>query len=144
MTTNRSLSVELSAALPEDARATVAVGVFTDDPRLPAAEALGGRLRALCERVVAEGEFEGEEETTLLLHAAASGEGDESRGGESGGETRGALRVLLVGLGPRADSGASVLRRAAGAAVRAAHTRALSFVVPEVGGLHHRYERRAA
>lgn len=127
MTTNRSLSAELSAALPEDARATVAVCVFTDDPRLPAAESLNGNLRELCERVAAEGEFEGEEETTLLIHAAAAG-------GESGGEARGARRVLLVGLGPRADVDASVLRRAAGAAARAARSRALSFFVPDAGG----------
>lgn len=129
MTTKRSLSAELSAALPEDARATTAVCVFTDDPRLPASEALDGDLRALCERVVAEGEFEGEEETTLLLHAPAETGGDRSRG-----EARGARRVLLVGLGSRADVDASVLRRASGAAVRAARSRALSLVVPDAGG----------
>ena len=135
MTTNRSLSVELSPGIPADAKGTLAVGVFADEPRLPVSESLGGNLRALCERVVADGEFEGEEETTLLIHAAAGAEGDESRGG--------ARRVLLVGLGARADCDAHVLRRAAGAAVRASHSRSLSFVVPDAGGASPRERVRA-
>src|SRR5215218_2029974 len=131
MTTNRSLSVELSHGLAADAQATLAVGVFADGPHLPAPESLGGDLRALCERVVSEGEFDGEEETTLLIHAAAAGEGG------------GARRVLLVGLGSRADFDASVMRRAAGAAVRAARSRALSFVVPDAGAASPRERVRA-
>ncbi len=116
MSTHKGLSVELSDNLQADARATVAVGVYADGERLPATDKLGGRLRELCERVVTEGEFEGEEGATLLLHAP------------------GALRVLLVGLGACADLDASVLRRAAGAAVRSARARTLSFVVPDAGG----------
>src|SRR5205085_5619955 len=68
----------------------------------------------------AEGEFKGEEETTLLLLAPV-GEGGALR------------RVLLVGLGARGDFDAGVMRRAAGAAVRAARAarmRSLHFVVP--------------
>ncbi|HEX8293714.1 MAG TPA: leucyl aminopeptidase [Pyrinomonadaceae bacterium] len=123
MNRQTSLSVELGAALPAagGAGAGVAVGVFADDARLP--EALDGDLRALCERVAGEGEFKGEEETTLLIHAPAGGGG--------------VRRVLLVGLGPRGDFDAGVMRRAAGAAVRAARaarTRALHFVVPSGGG----------
>src|SRR5215207_958272 len=119
MSRQTSLTVELGAALPAagGAGGAAAVGVFADEPRLP--EALDGHLRELCERVTSEGEFRGEEETTLLIHAPA-GDG-------------GVRRVLLVGLGPRGDFDAGVLRRAAGAAVRAARparTSTLHFVVP--------------
>jgi leucyl aminopeptidase len=129
MNTIRSLSIELAngPTAATDAPETVAVGVFADEPRLPAPEALGGALRALCERVVSEDEFKGEEETTLLIHAAREG-------GGAGNGARGALRVLLVGLGSRADFDAAAHRRAASAAVRSARTRSLSFVVPEAGG----------
>ena len=121
-----SLLVELGGALPAAAppAEAVAVGVFSDGPRLPEASALGGDLRALCERVTAEGEFRGEAETTLLIHAP-------------GGEGGGARRVLLVGLGPREDYGPASMRRAAGAAVRAARAaraRALHLAVPAVSG----------
>jgi leucyl aminopeptidase len=121
MSRETSLSVELGAALPamNEAGTAVAVGLFTDEPRLP--ETLDGSLRELCERVTQEGEFKGEEETTLLIHAPA---------GEAGGGVR---RVLLVGLGSRADFDAGVMRRAAGTAVRAARsarTSTLHFVVP--------------
>src|SRR5919107_1349605 len=130
MNTRTSLSIELADNLPTaDDPGTLALGVFTDGERLPAAGALGGALRALCERVVSEGEFEGEEETTLLIHAAAGG-GENGAGSGSGG----VLRVLLVGLGSRADFGASAMRRAAGAAVRSARTRSLVLVFPEAGG----------
>ncbi|HEX8286150.1 MAG TPA: leucyl aminopeptidase [Pyrinomonadaceae bacterium] len=121
-----SLMVELGDSLPETASAseTVAVGVFADGgERLPASSALGGELRALCERVAAEGEFKGEAETTLLIHAPA---GEDAR--------RGVRRLLLVGLGSLEDYDAGAMRRAAGAAVRAARsarTRALHFVVPQ-------------
>jgi leucyl aminopeptidase len=127
MNTLRTLSIELAGSLPTTTDSeTLAVGVFADEPRLPATEALGGALRALCERVVSDDEFKGEEETTLLIHASADGDG-------AGNGAGGALRVLLVGLGARADFDASAHRRAAGAAVRSARTRSLSFVFPEAG-----------
>ncbi|HEX6183120.1 MAG TPA: leucyl aminopeptidase [Pyrinomonadaceae bacterium] len=123
-----SLLVEVgdTLAAANTASETIAVGVFADGERLPAAEALGGDLRALCERVTSEGEFEGEAETTLLIHAPA-GEG------APGGAPR---RVLLVGLGAREDFDADTMRRAAGTAVRAAakaRTRSLHLVVPDGG-----------
>jgi leucyl aminopeptidase len=121
MSRETSLSVELGAPLPATSEAGVAVGLFADEPRLP--ETLDGSLRELCERVAAEGEFRGEEETTLLIHAPAG----------EGGQGGGVRRVLLVGLGARADFDASVMRRAAASAVRAARsarTRTLHFVVP--------------
>ena len=125
MSRQRTLAVELSAGLPSNisARETLAVGIFTDEPRAPGAAALGDRLRALCERAAAVGEFKGEEETTLLIHAA----------GERGDESR---RVLLVGLGSHADFTRTALRRAAGVAVRGARgarSRALHFVLPQSG-----------
>jgi leucyl aminopeptidase len=133
MSTHKSLSIELSDGLPAGGRETLAVGVFSDGERLSAHEALGGHLRALCERVVSGGEFDGEEGTTLLIHAQAESDGDGARGA-SGNGAASALRVLLVGLGSRADFDAPALRRAGGAAVRSARTRSLSFVVPDAGG----------
>ncbi|HEX7958189.1 MAG TPA: leucyl aminopeptidase [Pyrinomonadaceae bacterium] len=125
MSTQTALLVELGAALPTDVGAgeTVAVGVYAEEPRLPGTEALGGDLRELCERATAGGEFVGEAETTLLIHAP-------------GGRGGGVRRVLLVGLGPRADFDAAAMRRAAGTAARASRTsraRALHFVIPAHG-----------
>lgn len=67
-----------------------------------------------------EGEFEGEDETSLLFHARDEG---------------GVRRVLLLGLGPREGFDASVLRRAAGACMRqarAARIKRFSFILPNV------------
>ncbi|HEX8499307.1 MAG TPA: leucyl aminopeptidase [Pyrinomonadaceae bacterium] len=121
------LLVELGDTLPDTTPAseTLAVGVFADGERLPAPGVLGGDLRALCERVTGEGEFKGEAETTLLIHAPA------------GGGAGGARRVLLLGLGPRADFDAASMRRAAAVVVRAARparARALHLAVPAEGG----------
>jgi leucyl aminopeptidase len=118
MNTRGSLAIELGGEVSN--AETVAVGVYTGGERLPASNALGGPLRALCERVVGGGEFEGEEGSTLLIHAA--------------GEAEGARRVLLFGLGARGECDASVLRRAAGTVLRATPTRSLSLVVPDAGG----------
>jgi leucyl aminopeptidase len=118
MSRQTNLRVETAAALPTPSHAseTVAVGVFSDESRVASAGMLDGELRELCERVVNEGEFRGEEETTLTLHAPADG---------------GARRVLLVGLGSHADFDGSALRRAGASAVRAARqSRALHFVAP--------------
>src|SRR5919107_389490 len=107
MSRQTNLRIETAAALPAQTGAseTVAVGVFADDPRLGAADALDAALRELCERVTADGEFRGEEETTLTLHAAA----EAGAGGESGTDAgrAGSPRVLLVGLGSHADFDAS-------------------------------------
>jgi leucyl aminopeptidase len=146
MSRQTSLLIELSAAIPSSTPAplTIAVGVFTDEPRLPASEAFSGDLRATCERAVSEGEFKGEEETSLLIHtASAAFESDGASGSNGGhGELR---RVLLVGLGSHADCDTATLRRAAGVGVRAARssrTRTLHFVVPQSGG-HARETLRA-
>ncbi|MDT5159043.1 MAG: leucyl aminopeptidase [Acidobacteriota bacterium] len=159
MSRQLSLLVELSATVPLSipASETLAVCVFTDTPRLPAAESFGGSLRDVCERAVAEGEFKGEEETSLLIHAASaedfggeSNVGSSSESNVSGGEsnaTRGGVRrVLLVGLGSHADFDPATLRRAAALAVRAARSsraRTLCFVVPQSVGGHAREAVRA-
>jgi leucyl aminopeptidase len=121
MSRQTSLLIELSAALSTltPASETIAIGLFADEPRLPESDYTGDDLRALCERVIADGEFKGEEETTLLIHAP---------GGEGEG---GARRVLLVGLGSHADFNDATLRRAAACAVRVARTsRVLHFITP--------------
>jgi leucyl aminopeptidase len=125
MSRQKSLAVELGDGLPPttDATGTLAVGVFADEPRLPGAQLTGARLRDLCERVVGDGEFKGEEETSLLIHAA----------GEAGASSR----LLLVGLGPHADFDEAVARRAAGVAVRAARSarsRSVHFIAPQSNG----------
>jgi len=121
MNTAANLSVEIINAAPSsaDALSATAVCVFTDDPRLPDAERLDPALREVCEQAVASGEFKGEEGTTLLMRAGAEGGG--------------LRRVLLVGLGTRADFGAPALRPAAGAAARAARSaklKELHFFMP--------------
>jgi len=103
---------------------TYAVPVFTDEPRLPAAKSFGGALREVCERVVAEGEFKGEDGASFALRAGVGG-------------PQGAARLLLVGLGSRGDFDERVLRRAAATAVRearAARARALHFIMPDADG----------
>jgi leucyl aminopeptidase len=128
MSRQKSLAVELATELPTktDATETLAVGVFADEPRLSGSQLSDAELRDLCERVVGEGEFKGEEDSSLLIHAAGGA-----------GASR---RVLLVGLGSHADFDDSVLRRAAGVAVRAARSarsRSLHFVAPQAGGRAH-------
>jgi leucyl aminopeptidase len=125
MSKQKPLAVEISDHLPTTLTASdaLAVCVFAGEPRLPGAEALDGGLRELCERVVAEGEFEGKEETSLLIHAA--------------GEAGASRRVLLVGLGSHADFDHATMRRAAGVAARSArdaHARELHLVMPQTGG----------
>lgn len=115
-----SLTVEINAETsPVE---TLAVPVFTDEPRLLAPESLEGALRETCERLLAEGEFEGEADSTLSLHMSLNN--DERR------------RLMLVGLGERAEFDAHALRRAAAMAARAARqsgARALRFPLPQDG-----------
>ena len=94
------LAIGLSAKLPPDA-ADIAVCVFEDEP---AAEGVpDGELRELIAGLRRDGEFKGEAGTSLLLHTAG---------------TNGARRLLVVGLGERADFDASAMSRATAAAVR--------------------------
>jgi leucyl aminopeptidase len=106
------VAAELSAPSPHD---LVAVCVFQGEPELT--NATGGVLRAVA-ALLADGEFKGEEESTLLVHAATE---------------EGTRRLLLVGMGPHGDDDPTSMRRAAATATRqavAAHARRLSFILP--------------
>ncbi|HEX8853523.1 MAG TPA: M17 family peptidase N-terminal domain-containing protein, partial [Pyrinomonadaceae bacterium] len=124
MKTSKTLSIRVETRTPEtNARAALAVCVFSDEPRLAcAARDTDARWREVCEQLIAGGEFKGEAETALLVHARTADS---------------TLRFLLVGLGERADFNAHVLRRASGVAARkarAARVRRLSFLLPEDAG----------
>lgn len=97
--------------------AAVAVCVFRD----ASVEAPDESIKRACARLIEDGEFKGEEDTSLLFHSS-----DES----------GVRRILLLGLGNRADFDSSVLRRTAGMAARAcraARIRHLSLLLPDWG-----------
>ena len=141
MSNQNDFSVELHETIPSGCAApeAVAVGVFSDEPRIAAAENLDENLRALCESAVAGGEFRGEDGTSLMIRAASA----DARGG-AGDAVR---RVLLVGLGARADCDESALRRAAGMAARAARAsgiRTLHFIMPPSGERTREIMRSAA
>src|SRR5918912_1157255 len=104
MNNQNSLRIEVSAEIPEPTSAeAVAVCVFADEPHIESAK--DGKLREMAQSFVRDGEFKGEEETSLLLHAAdANGDG-----------TR---RLLLIGLGAHQDFDANTLNRAAAMAAR--------------------------
>ncbi|HKP72307.1 MAG TPA: leucyl aminopeptidase [Pyrinomonadaceae bacterium] len=102
---------------PTDA---VAVGIFTDEPHLSAATTINDALRRTIESLAHDGEFKGEEDECALFHFSDP--------------ATGVRRVLLVGLGSRAEFGAATLRRAVGVAVRRAResrVKRLRFVLPE-------------
>src|ERR1043165_9456382 len=111
MTRASSLTVELGARAPQSSAAgeATAVCVFTDGERVGGAQLIGENLLALCGQTVARGEFKGEEGTSLLVRAAASTTGDGAgersvTPGDLSGRRAGELsRVLLVGVGARAD-----------------------------------------
>jgi leucyl aminopeptidase len=149
MSKQKELVVELcDDTTLTDASETIAVGVFTDEPRIANTEVLDADLRELCEQVVAEGEFKGEEETSLLVRAARTvREPADVEVNNANGESGGVRRVLLVGLGSRADFDEAGLRRAAALAVREArdaHVRALRLVLPQTDGRARAQARAAA
>jgi leucyl aminopeptidase len=122
MKSSKTLSVRVESRIPDrGAREALAVCAFTDEPRLAVAAKYAddnARWREVCQQIIDDGEFKGEAETAMLLHARTA---DSTH------------RVLLVGLGERADFDAHVLRRAAGVAARkarAARVRRLSFLLP--------------
>ena len=115
MTDENFLEIELSAKLPQGA-SDVAVCVFEGEAGAP-----DGELRELVEGLRRDGEFKGEAGTSLLVHAAGA---------------NGARRLLVVGLGERADFDAGAMSRAAAAAVRRAreaHFKQLNLVLPRSG-----------
>ena len=118
-----NLTIDILTEVPNEDSASqaVAVCVFAEEPHLAGAGRLNGHLRQACEQAISEGEFKGEAETSLLLRV----------GGADGGVVR---RVMLVGVGARAEFDAGVLRRAAGVAVRearAARVRQMDFLLPQ-------------
>ena len=116
MTDENFLGIELSAKLPPGA-SDVAVFVYEDEPDASAGVP-DGELRELIAGLGRDGEFKGEAGTSLLLHAAGAD---------------GARRLLVVGLGERADFDAGAMSRAAAAAVRRAREariKQLNLVLP--------------
>ncbi|HEV2706382.1 MAG TPA: leucyl aminopeptidase [Pyrinomonadaceae bacterium] len=126
MKASKNLSVRTSTRIPDAAaRTALAVCAFTDEPHLAAATHAAeddARWREVCEQILTDGEFKGEAETAMLVHARTA---DATH------------RILLVGLGERADFDAHVLRRASAVAARkarAARVRQLSFLLPAGDG----------
>ncbi|HEX8116979.1 MAG TPA: leucyl aminopeptidase [Pyrinomonadaceae bacterium] len=117
-----------SGPLAEADVQALAVAVFKDEKadEGPLAEldaAAGGLVRSVIESE----ELKGKEGETVYLHLPTSGEGTKAR------------RLLLVGVGERADYRAAQVSQFAGAAVRALRTRNVKTV-----GLVPRYEGDAA
>ncbi len=141
-TLSSRLSINIATQIPTmTLQEAVAICLFTDEPHLstppPGENAV---WHPICEQMIADGEFKGEAETSLLIHASladAAGRSKSVKDASSDGANR-AQRILLVGLGEHSDFDAAVLRRAAGMAVRkarAAHVSHLYFVMPEEGGV---------
>src|SRR2546423_1272146 len=117
MKNQNHLQIEISARFPSRSKdEAIAICVFKDEK----VEALDESVRRACEQVVRDGEFECEAETSFLFYTLDEGD---------------VRRLLLLGLGARADFSRSVLSRAAGMAVRqarAARVRRLSFLLLDV------------
>jgi leucyl aminopeptidase len=114
-----TLQIEIAEHIPEQSRdEALAVSVFEHDGEIVVPD---NALQRACEQIVRDGEFKGEEGTSVLFHTQEGG--------------RGARRLLLLGLGARSDFNPAVLSRAAGMAVRqarAARVKRLSFLLPTV------------
>jgi leucyl aminopeptidase len=112
----QSLSVEIAAELPPaSTHDVIAVCVFQDEPELSNA---GGEIGNIVAAVMNDGDFKGEAESTLLVHAATA---------------EGPRRMLLIGMGKHGDDNPNELRRVAATAVRQARdakAKRLIFVVP--------------
>ena len=123
MSHQNTFSIEISTELPQPlTNEAVAICVFADEPR-----ATGPRLSSdvleMSARLAHDGEFKGEAETSLLLHAAGMNQGT-------------VRRLLLLGLGAHSDFDMAALSRAAGMAVRQArdaHIKHLCFILPAPG-----------
>jgi leucyl aminopeptidase len=117
------MNIEIKPELAQPAEGeAVAVCVFTDEPR--SGFAPDGEVSGIVDSLIRSGEFKGEAETSLLLHAASL-------------NGNGARRLLLVGLGAHADFDAKTLDHAAAMAVRrarASHIKHLHFITVAPGG----------
>jgi leucyl aminopeptidase len=111
------MNIEIKSELAQSAEGeAVAVCVFTDEPRVGFAP--DDAVYGIVDNLLRDGEFKGEAETSLLIHAASLN-GD------------GARRLLLIGLGAHADFDAKTLHQASAMAVRRAregHIKHLHFI----------------
>lgn len=110
-----NIDIKSELAQPAEGEA-VAVCVFTDEPRVGFAP--DDVVYGVVDNLIRNGEFKGEAETSLLIHAASLN-GD------------GARRLLLIGLGAHADFDANTLQHATAMAVRRAregHIKHLHFI----------------
>ena len=118
MKNGSALTIQTATEIPPPApNEAIAVCVFSDRPDLSGAS---GDVLELVQRLVREGDFRGEEETSVLVHATAAG-------------YAGVRRLLLLGLGAHGDDDPTLFGRAVGAAVRqarAARVKRLSLILP--------------
>jgi leucyl aminopeptidase len=124
MTNQTTPSIEIKSELAPPAEGeAVAVCIFTDEPRAWLTQ--GEELQPIVDKLIRDGEFKGEADSSLLFHAASLN-GD------------GARRLLLIGLGAHADLDAKTFSRAAAVAVRrsrASHIKHLHFITPALDGV---------
>jgi leucyl aminopeptidase len=117
MNTRKNLSIEIATKAPApQAGEGLALCVFADEPRV---SHLPADVSGIVGELLRDGEFKGEAETSLLLHAA------DINGGER--------RLLLVGLGAHDGLTARTLNHAAGMSVRQAREaglKRLHFILP--------------
>jgi leucyl aminopeptidase len=107
---------------PDPTTDATAFCIFTDEPQLSAAATLDEPSRRMIENLLGAGEFRGDADDAALIHVL-------------GANSSGARRVLLLGLGSRADFDSAALRRAAGLVVRRARearVKHLQFMLPDV------------
>jgi leucyl aminopeptidase len=118
-----NLNIEITTSTPQPKPyEAIAVCVFEDAPHV--AHEADQTLARVSEEVVRGGEFKGQADTSLFFYAS------------DGTNHSGTRRLLLLGMGSRADFDHTQLRRAAGMAVREAHkahVRHLYFLSPQIG-----------
>jgi leucyl aminopeptidase len=109
-------NIDLNHKVIESANSIIAVPIFEDAPHISAQ--LNRKELELIEEIIKNGEFKGEEETSLLIHTPSSNS-----------------RLLLIGLGSYADMKIVKMFRAAGIAVREAKalhgSKHLQLVIPK-------------
>jgi leucyl aminopeptidase len=118
MKNENALTIRIATEIPPPkSNEALAVCVFKDEPSLSGAT---GDVLAMVERLVGDGDFKGEEETSALIYASDAEQGR-------------ARRLLLVGLGARHADDPRAFSRAVGTAVRQAreaHVKHLHLILP--------------
>ncbi|HEX8651208.1 MAG TPA: leucyl aminopeptidase [Pyrinomonadaceae bacterium] len=124
MKNGNALTIQLATEIPPpQANEAVAFCIFTDEPQCPSLALEDEAARQTVEAVIRDGEFKGEDGTSLLLHATDAAHG-------------GSRRLLLIGLGAHADFDIPALSRASGMAARQAQdarVKHLYFILPAPG-----------